>query len=133
MLAGFVLLAMIALVVRVAVEYLSERYAALVGGVFYCDIALYVCLGLVVLMAALKIVFAIRKRKCRIWPPIVATAAVGVLYGLFVWLGERYSVVTPWVPCVEYALIGLAVLTVIFVAVRVIIEIMPKKEREVKV
>ena len=119
-----VFLAVIALVVRVGIEYLSGKYEILAEGISWCNYILYGCLALIALTAILKIILSIRKkRKIKILGPIIATIGVGIVYAVFVWLGNTYEVVTPWVEWVGYALIGVAALMMIFIIGRVIYEI----------
>ena len=124
MYAFSVFLTVIALVVRVGIEYLSGKYEILAEGVSWCNYVLYGCLVFVALMAILKIIISIvKKRKMKISGSIIATIAVGIVYAVFVWLGNTYEVVTPWVEWVGYALIGVAALMMIFIIGRVIYEI----------
>ncbi len=124
MYAFSVFLTVIALVARVGIEYLSGKYEFLAEGVSWCNYVLYGCLVFVALMAILKIIISIvKKRKMKISGSIIATIAVGIVYAVFVWLGNKYEVVTPWVEWVGYALIGVAALMMIFIIGRVIYEI----------
>ena len=57
---------------------------------------------------------------------IIATVITGAVYVLFRWLGGKYAVCAPFVPWIGYSLIGFAVIMVVFIVVKVILEIKKK-------
>lgn len=119
-------LTVLALAVRVLLEYLSQEYENLTAAVPWCNYVLYAMLAVVALMVIWKVAKAFRTGRISIVAPIITTAIAGAVYVLFDWLGGKYAVCAPFVPWIGYVLIGFAVIMVIFIVVKVILEIKEK-------
>lgn len=121
-----VCLTVLALAVRVLLEYLSKEYENLTAALPWCNYVMYALLAVEAVMVIVKVVKAFRTGKVSIVASIIATAITGAVYVLFRWLGGKYAVCAPFVPWIGYSLIGFAVIMVVFIVVKVILEIKKK-------
>lgn len=118
-----VCLTVLALAVRVLLEYLSKEYESLTAALPWCNYVMYALLAVEAVMVIVKVVKAFRTGKVSIVAPIIATVITGAVYVLFRWLGGKYAVCAPFVPWIGYSLIGMGVNVVIFIIVLIIVSI----------
>lgn len=118
-----VCLTVLALAVRVLLEYLSKEYENLTAALPWCNYVMYALLAVEAVMVIVKVVKAFRTGEVSIVAPIIATAITGAVYVLFRWLGGKYAVCAPFVPWIGYSLIGMGVNVVIFIIVLIIVSI----------